>query len=177
MNVTPSFGVSELTTFTYSVSATDADNDPVSYAWELPGTTRSGQAGTLTLVGSGLAQVRVTATDGRGGSITDTRTIAVGNMTGRWLGTIPGYTNLFFELEQSSGVVTGTFFEVFFGEGRIDPAQPGRIDAEGNIEMRVKLSVFTDFTFRGKMDSSGMRITGGVYGSGFNGEAFQMDKQ
>lgn len=43
--------------------------------------------------------------------------------------------------------------------------------------MRVKLSVFSDFTFRGRMDQSGRRITGGVYGSGFNGQSFTMDKQ
>lgn len=73
--------------------------------------------------------------------------------------------------------MTGTFFEVFFGRGQVDPAQPGRIDAEGNLELRVKLSVFTDFTFRGRMDQSGRRITGGVYGSGFNGRAFTMEKQ
>jgi hypothetical protein len=177
MNVTPSFGVSELTTFTYSVSATDADNDPVSYAWELPGTTRSGQAGTLTLVGSGLAQVRVTATDGRGGSITDTRTITVGSMTGTWRGGGVNLGEFQMTLVQNGPVITGTYFDADYGEGRIDPAQPGTINAAGRIEMRMKQAFFTDFTFRGEMDQSGRRVIGQIYGSGFNGEAFQMDKQ
>lgn len=177
MSMGPAFGVSELTTFTYSASASDPDGDTVSYAWDLAGTPRSGASGQITFSGSGLAEARVTVTDGRGGSVTDTRSFVVGSMTGRWTGSIPGYTNLQFDLQQSNGVVTGTFFELFFGQGRVDPAQPGRIDADGNLEMRVKLSVFTDFTFRGRMDASGRRVTGGVYGSGFNGQAFTMNKQ
>lgn len=41
----------------------------------------------------------------------------------------------------------------------------------------MKQAQFTDFTFRGDMDQSGRRVVGQLFGSGFNGEAFQMDKQ
>ena len=41
----------------------------------------------------------------------------------------------------------------------------------------MKQGVFTDFTFKGDMDQSGRRITGQIFGSGFNGQAFTMDKQ
>jgi PKD repeat protein len=177
MDVAPTFGVSELTSFNFSASASDADGDAVAYAWDLAGASRTGSSGSITFTGSGTGDVKLTVTDGKGGSVSDSRTVTIGSMTGRWLGSIPGYTNLLFELRQQGPVVTGTFFEPFFGNGQVDPAQPGRIEADGSLEMRVKLSIFTDFTFRGRMDASGRRITGGVFGSGFNGQAFTMDKQ
>ena len=86
MSVSPSFGVSQLTTFTYAASGTAADGDALSFAWDLSGTARSGSAGTITFSGSGIGQVRLTVTDGRGGSVTDTRTFTVGSMTGNWRG-------------------------------------------------------------------------------------------
>jgi hypothetical protein len=98
-------------------------------------------------------------------------------MTGTWIGSIPGYTNLVFTLTQSGTIVRGSFVEQYFGEGKTDPAAPGHIDDAGRVEIRFKLSRFSDFTFRGTMDSTGQRVTGGVYGSGFNGEAFVMTKQ
>lgn len=177
LTVSPSFGVSELTTFTYAASATDPDNDLVNYAWEMFGTTRSGTAGTITLVGSGLGQVRVTVTDGKGGSVSDTRTITVGSMTGTWRGAAVDLGNFTMTLTQNGPMVTGTYFDDDFGAGRIDPAQPGSINASGRVEMRMKQAHFTDFTFRGEMDQSGRRVVGQLYGSGFNGQAFTMDKQ
>ena len=56
MSMGPAFGVSELTTFTYSASASDPDGDTVSYAWDLAGTPRSGASGQITFSGSGLAE-------------------------------------------------------------------------------------------------------------------------
>jgi len=108
---------------------------------------------------------------------------ATDSITGTWTGEFviegaPKPMPMQFQLKANGkGVVTGTFTELFFGTGRIDPAQPGRIDADGRVEMRFKLAVFSDFTFRGQMDSTGRRITGGVFGSGFNGESFVMNKQ
>jgi len=42
--------------------------------------------------------------------------------------------------------------------------------------MRVKQGGFTDFTFRGQMDQTGRRVTGGLFGSGFGGQPFTIDK-
>src|SRR3982751_3413011 len=51
LNITPSFGVSELTSLNYSASPTDPDGDTVTYTWDLAGTAASGGAGTITFVG------------------------------------------------------------------------------------------------------------------------------
>jgi hypothetical protein len=177
LNFGPSFGVAELTQFSFNASASDPDGDSMTYSWDVAGNPFSGTSGTIVFSSGGSGTARLTVTDSKGMSSTDTRTFTVGSMTGRWIGSIPGYTNLLFDLQQSGAIVTGTFFEQFFGSGKIDPAQTGRIDADGNIEMRFKLSVFTDFTFRGRMDSTGRRITGGVFGSGFTGQPFTMNKQ
>jgi hypothetical protein len=53
-----------------------------------------------------------------------------------------------------------------FGNGKIDPAEPGRIDVGGNVTMRVKQGGFSDWYFTGVMDTSGRKITGTVRGSG-----------
>lgn len=177
MSVSPSFGVSQLTTFTYAASGTDPEGDPLNFAWDLAGTARSGSAGTITFSGSGLGQVRLTVTDGRGGSVTDTRTFTVGSMTGSWRGAGVNLGEFTMTLTQNGPVITGTYFDNDYGPGQIDPAQPGTINASGRIEMRMKQAQFTDFTFRGDMDQSGRRVVGQLFGSGFNGEAFQMDKQ
>ena len=42
--------------------------------------------------------------------------------------------------------------------------------------MRVKQGPFSDWTFRGQMDQTGRRITGGIFGSGFNGQPFTIEK-
>jgi hypothetical protein len=177
ISVSPSFGIAQLTTFSYSASASDPDGDSITYSWDLAGNPASSPSGTITFTTGGQGTFRVTVTDSRGATASDSRPIAVGGMAGRWTGSIPGYTNFVFDLSQTATIVTGTFTELFFGTGRIDPAQPGRIDADGRVEMRFKLAVFSDFTFRGQMDSTGRRITGGVFGSGFNGESFVMNKQ
>ena len=177
ITVSPSFGIAQLTSFSYSASASDPDGDSIAYSWDLAGNPSSGPSGIITFMTGGQGTFRLTVTDSRGVTASDSRPITVGGVAGRWSGSIPGYTNFIFDLTQTSTVVTGTFTELFFGTGRIDPAQPGRIDADGRIEMRFKLAVFSDFTFRGQMDSTGRRITGGVFGSGFNGESFVMNKQ
>ena len=177
LNVSPSFGISELTSFNYSASANDPDGDSMSYSWDLAGTSATGTNGSITFVGSGAGAIRVTVSDGKGGTVTDTRTITVGNATGTWRGTGVTLGNFTMVLTQSGPRVTGTYNDADFGDGKIDPAQSGSINASGHIEMRMKQSIFTDFTFRGDMDQSGRRITGQIFGSGFNGEAFTMDKQ
>jgi hypothetical protein len=177
MNFAPAFGIAQLTRFSFNASASDPDGDAISYAWDVAGNPFTGTNDTITFSGGGSGTARVTVTDSKGATATDTRTFVVGSMTGAWTGSIPGYTSLTFDLTQTNTVVTGTFFERYFGSGKIDPAAPGSIDGDGNVQMRFKLAIFSDFTFRGRMDSSGRRITGGVFGSGFNGESFTMTKQ
>lgn len=176
-NVAPGFGISELSSFTFNASASDPDGDPVTFVWDLAGTAASGSNGTITFAGAGSAVVRLTISDGKGATATDTRTITIGSATGTWRGTGVSLGSFTMVLSQSSAKVVGTYNDASFGNGQIDPAQPGAINAAGHIEMRMKQGRFTDFTFKGDMDQSGRRIVGQIFGSGFNGQAFTMDKQ
>jgi hypothetical protein len=182
LTANPTWAIDSLTTVTVTPTVSDPDGDTVTILWDpgdgsAPKTAPAGASVTLHPTGSGTIHLKATANDGKGGTATATIDIPLGSMTGTWRGSIPGYTNLIFNLTQAQNVVSGTFTEQYFGTGKTDPAAPGHIQADGSVEMRFKLAVFSDFTFRGVMDSSGRRITGGVYGSGFNGEAFVMTKQ
>ena len=176
VTVTPSFGISELTSFSFSASATDPDGDPLNYTWDIAGNPASGQSGSITFRGSGVATFRVTVADGRGGSVTDSRTATVGSAGGTWRGSGVQLGPFSMQLQQNGARITGTYSDAF-GAGQIDPAQPGSINARGHIEMRVKQGPFTDWNFRGDMDTSGRRIVGQIFGSGFNGQAFTMERQ
>ena len=121
INVTPSFGISELTSFTYSASASDPDGDPVSFAWDLAGNAANGPNGSITFVGSGTAGFKVTISDGKGGTASDTRTITVGNATGTWRGTGVSLGAFTMVLTQTSAKVSGSYSDNAFGAGKIDP--------------------------------------------------------
>jgi hypothetical protein len=62
-------------------------------------------------------------------------------------------------------------------ELRTDPAEIGKINSSGKIEIRYKAGIFIDAYMRGQMDSTGRRITGGMFKSGFNGQPFTLTKQ
>jgi hypothetical protein len=179
MTITPALAVSELSSITFDSSASDPDGDPVSYKWELnTNTPLTDTRQTFTIgrfTGSGSLTVKLTVSDGKGGTATQSKTLNVGSMTGTWRGTGQIIGTFTLTLSQTGGTITGSMTTIL-GPGQLDPAQPGTIDAEGNVQMRVKTSVYTDFNFRGRMDASGTRITGGMYGSGFNGETFTLVK-
>jgi hypothetical protein len=102
---------------------------------------------------------------------------AVRSMTGTWDGTNSQIGAFVMILTQSGTSVTGTYTDNSgFGIGRTDPAQPGTF-FDPTIELRIKQAAFTDFTFRGTMDSTGTTITGGIFGSGFTGQSFTMRKR
>jgi hypothetical protein len=181
MSATPGFGVATLTAFAMTASGSDPDGDPVTFEWDFgDGTRATGAALSKTYLTSGVATVSVTASDGRGGTATDRRTITVGSLNGNWAGTMNfgGGANepATMSLTQVGGVVSGTMTVRGFN-GRTDPAQLGRIDSNGAVEIRWKVDPFLDFTMRGQMDATGTRISGGLFGSGFNGEPFVFDKR
>jgi hypothetical protein len=185
LNVTPSFGIAQLTPFTYNASASDPDGDSVTYTWDLAGNPAMGSTGNITFTGGGTGVVRVTVADSKGLTAADTRTITVGTMTGNWRFFVPGQGTLLLALNQNSTFVTGTFTVAPEGFGNVaagtngttDPAQPGSINGNGGVQIRLKVGRFTDFTMNGTMDSSGQRVTGTLTGSGFSGQAFTMTKQ
>jgi hypothetical protein len=173
LNMT-AFGVQQLSTFQFSAVANDPDGDAVSYAWDVAGSAFTGSAGSIVFSVGGTGTARVTVTDGKGGSTTDTRTFVVGSMTGRWGGTFGSWIFVS-NLVQSYTMVTGDYSDQL-GPGRLDPASANTIDANGNVKLRYKQSVYSDFTFTGVMDSTGRRITGVVNGSGYVNKPFTMTK-
>lgn len=187
LTVGPAFGIAYLTPFSAQASASDPDGDAVTYEWDLgDGSTATGSSvsgKTFTTTG-GTVTVKLTAKDGKGGTASDTRAITIGSMTGTWLLEIKDFPRLELKLTQSGGTVTGTFTQLQDGPttpagttGRTDPAEPGKIDASGKLEIRYKVGRFIDFYLRGTMDSTGRKVTGGTFNSGFNGTPFTATKQ
>jgi hypothetical protein len=175
MTVTPTFGIANIATFSYAVSASDPDGDSLTYAWDLAGNPASASNGQIQFTNGFDGSFRVTVTDAHGATATDTRSITVGSMTGTWSGAGQSLGDFTMKLTQTATFVTGTYHDSF-GDGKIDAAQPGHIDANGNVEMRVKQGQFTDWTFHGQMDRTGHQVTGNITGSGFTGQAFAMTK-
>ena len=177
MSIT-AFGIQSLSQFAYSASANDPDGDAITYNWDIAGNPFSGSSGAVTFGNGGTFTARVTVSDGRGGTVTDTRTFIVGSMSGNWRGANTTLGSFTMALTQTSGFISGTYGDTSsFGPGRTDPAQPGTMRSDGTFELRIKQGAFTDFTFRGQMDQTGVRLTGGIFGSGFTGQPFVMDKQ
>jgi hypothetical protein len=185
--VSPGFGLSQLTSFSMQSAATDPDGDALSYQWELgDGSTATGSsvAAKVFSGNGGTLTVRLTVTDGKGGTVSDTRTITIGSLTGTWVATIQNFARLQLDLQQTGGTVTGRFVQLDAGpntpagtNGTTDPAEPGKVDKDGRVEIRLKVGRFLDFYIRGTMDPTGRTITGGLFGSGFTGDAATLVKQ
>lgn len=172
-NITP-FGIQSLSSFQFSAVANDPDGDSVTYSWDIAGNAFTGSSGSITFSNGGTWTARITVTDGKGGSTTDSRTFVCGTMTGSWRGTF-GTWIFTSDLTQAGGLITGTYSDQA-GVGKLDPASPNTIDANGNVKLRYKQSVWSDFTFTGTMDSTGRKITGVVNGSGYVNTPFTMTK-
>jgi hypothetical protein len=173
--VSPEFAVQGLATITYSVTANDPDGDPLTYQWTFGTLTRTDASGTFDPAGA-ISGARVTVSDNRGANASETRALVVAHLTGTWNGVqelLGAYT---FTLTQAGIVVSGTYRDSE-GPGRLDAAD-GRVDQAGNIAFRVKQPPFADYFFRGQIDrSTGTRITGGLFESGFTGQPFELTKQ
>jgi len=79
------------------------------------------------------------------------------------------------------GVVDGTWqMPSIGGVGEIGPTgEPGKIQANGNFELRFKVRVgsFSDFFYRGSINPDGTTLTGTLHGSGFTGEPMILNKR
>jgi len=184
MTFSPTFGVMNLTTFNFGAAASDPDGDTVSYAWDIAGNGSSNASGAIVFSNGGTGTATLTVSDGKGGSATDSRTFVVGSMGGTWSGTLIGYPIIMNLSQPTGGVITGTWNQTGTAfAGQLDPAAINRIDANANVTMRIKVTAgggprgFNDFTFTGSMESSGTRLTGALNGSGFNNQAFVLNKQ
>jgi PKD domain-containing protein len=174
LNFAPQFGIAQLTQFSFNALGSDPDGDSISYSWDVAGNPFSGTNGTITFSGGGSSTARVTLTDSKGATATDTRPFTVGTASGTWIGAF-GTWNFTSHLTQNSTALTGDYSDQL-GAGRLDTAVANTIDAAGNVKLRYKQAVFSDFTFTGTMDSTGRRITGVVNGSGYSNAPFTMSK-
>lgn len=191
LTVTPGNGIAQLTQFSMSGTATDPDGDSITYAWDLgDGRSAAGTATSATYSNPGDAVVKLTVTDSRGASASDSRTLKIGGMTGQWTGTvnlnvcIPGRIKpITANLTQTLTLVTGSvtlpegLCSFRSGTAVTDPAEPGTIDANGRVQVRIKIPPFTDVYLRGNLDANGRRLTGGLFGSGHNGTPVEMERQ
>ena len=84
MSMTPSFGIAQLTQFSFSASGSDPDGDAITYAWDVAGNPFSGSSGTVTFSNGFNGIAKVTVTDSKGATGSDTRSFVVGSMTGNW---------------------------------------------------------------------------------------------
>ena len=190
MTVAPAFGIAGVTQFNVSSNATDPDGDAVTYTWAFADGGTGVGASVAHNYGNiyGTGDVRLTVSDGKGGTVSDTRSVTVGNLTGDWSGTIDNKIQIRASLQQGSdGNVTGTWSGGGGGApnvtGGLDPAATNRIDGNANFKLRFKITKsgnpggFDDFTFEGRMDTTtGNTLTGGVRGSGFGGEPMRLDR-
>lgn len=181
VQVSPTFGISDLTVFNLTATASDPDGDVLTYTWSATGQTFAGASQQLQFTGSGGSiRATVNVNDGRGGTASGNVDLVLGSMRGTWVVTNGPAEVLGMTLslnQNSAGIVTGTFNMPFFGNGNTDPAEPGRITSAGLLTMRVKIGSFTDFNMIGTMDNTGVRVTGELRGSGFTGQPFLMVKQ
>jgi hypothetical protein len=161
--ISPTFGIDALTLFSFSAVASDPDNDPLTYDWRFPSGTQFDTRATLItqLRGRTLdGYLNLTVADGRGGSATAASThFVLASMTNTWALTMPAYPGevlAYLQLEQDDlGAVTGS---VTNGGRPIGP--PSRIESNGRVEVRFKLSNDADVTFGGQMQQSGREIVG-----------------
>jgi hypothetical protein len=191
ITINPAFAIQQLGTFAMSATATDANNDTLTYTWDFgDGSSANGATQNKSYTTGGSKNVKLSVTDGKVSTPTsDSRTIDVGSMTGNWKLTTTacaGWANQDFlaTLTQNNGIVTGTFTApkgfcaATAGTGGVtDPAEPGTINSSGYVVIRFKIGAFLDFYFRGTMQTPGNKIVGGVFNSGFGGEATTLDRQ
>jgi hypothetical protein len=127
-------------------------------------------SGLLTVTGNQTSGVNTI-------SVAATSAPVARSMTGTWDGSNSALGAFVMVLNQAGSTVTGTYSDSSpFGPGRTDPAQPGTF-FDPSVELRIKQGGFTDFTFRGTMDSTGRTVTGGIFGSGFTGQSFTLRKR
>jgi len=177
MAITPTFGIAQVTAFNFSSNASDPDGDGVSYSWNIGGNPFTTASGQMVFASGGTGLASLTVSDSKGASASDSRTFTVGTMAGTWNGLLAGVPIVMTLGQPAGGIITGTWVQSI-GSGNLDPATVNKIDAAGNVTMRLKVTQgrFNDFTITGTMDQTGARIVAVANGSGFNGSPVVLTK-
>jgi len=163
-----------LTPYNFAAIASDPDGDTLTYSWDIAGNARTGSnVGPVTFLNGGSFAASVTVTDSRGGSASANVNFIVGSMTGRWVGTMPGFSLVYNFNQNTLGLLTATWTAAgsIAVAGNLDPAAPNTVNSTGRVTFRSKPTSagFLDFTITGDMDATGTRFTGSVSGSGLSG--------
>jgi hypothetical protein len=174
-SVTPTFGIADITPFNFAAIASDPDGDTLSYSWNAAGNTAAAASPPPLIFASpgGTGSATITVSDGKGGTASSSVNFIVGSMTGRWVGTMPGFTLSYTFTQSSLATLTATFNAsgAVAVTGILDPASPNAINGAGHVTFRSKVTSagFLDYTITGDMDNTGTRFVGSVTGSGLNG--------
>jgi Bacterial Ig domain len=174
-SVTPTFGIADITPFNFAAIASDPDGDTLSYSWNAAGNTAAAASPPPLVFSSpgGNGSATITVTDGRGGTASSSVNFIVGSMSGRWVGTMPGFALSYNFIQASPGTLTATFTATgaVGVTGNLDPASANTINGAGHVTFRSKVTSVgvQDYTITGDMDNTGTRFVGSVTGSGLSG--------
>lgn len=185
-----SFGIAQLTTFTFGAAVSEPDGNPVTITWTFTdGTTGRGANLWRTFPVAGTIEVTATATDHLGASGSNTVTVTVGSASGDWAGTIDlsscdaGEKPMSAAMTQTGGAITGT---LTFPEGLCSSTpitrpilqdDGTRMFASGAVRLHVALPGWPDASFQGQLATPGDQITGTFEGTDPLGLTFTLDRQ
>jgi len=91
------------------------------------------------------------------------------DLTGRWRGTVGADTII--TLTETAGTLSGTFDSL-----NLKGSVSGSVSNTGAVTMTVTVPGFQSFTLSGQADDAGNAISGQVNGSGFQNNAFTLNR-
>lgn len=166
-------------TVNFGVVATDADNDPLTYAWDFGdgGTATSGAAPSHAYAAAGTFIAKVVVDDGHGHKVTsDPVNVTTKSFAGTWRGSInlqPGTLAVTMILTQNIASISGPYTDSF----STGNANGGFIPANSAITLTITSSGFQPWVFTGTLSADLNTYSGVVNQSGFANNPFTLTRQ